>query len=542
MWNDNLTYKLRYILSLLLWGWGLTACTDELSGDETGPEISPRVDVTLQFTVGATASRGTEAVAPEYSWGTTALENQMRSITVLIETLDEEGKQLTDRKFDQQTLYLPENATSYTTTMKLKTTLGKKHIYIGANMNQAHVEAFIKDNTLTSTETDAKKILESVMTINENNTGQDILMFGQATQTLSEVDAPSKVIELTATNVEQPVDLGEVKLVRVVAKVLLTVPVNDFGVEITDYVSGEENQGFCELGNIYYMPDMTNKKVYIQGIINTEGEYIEDPNYSIEDFISYDATNGVFLLKDRDAYEGNFMHHDANTLMAITGDDFTPFNNATLKQHPSKFDRGRIGENAANHYTEGIYCLENLVSVPTTFFGNTGKSNDDVAELVSTYLLIALRYIPKSIIVDETLQKKTFKEVNQALEKLPAIEESGEILYPKGTYWMYKDDSNAAYYNYEAMKKSGIEESKFQPFIGGYSYYTTYIDGEVEYNKITYNQENKTHWGIERNHYYILNVTDITAPGSAVIDNPMRINSISIPWNDRGSTEVEIKP
>lgn len=545
------------LYSKYLWGkfWLLgcciafVACTDELSEETPTPADPLRVDVTLQFTVGAGASRAPEADASsgEYTLETTELENQMRTVTVIVESLGDDGKPLTPPQYDHQTIYLPAGVTTYETSMKLNTTVGKKHIYLGANMAPGHIEAFEAGRPYASVETTAEKVLSSVMTVNTDGSGQDILMFAQATQTVTDeatnTSTTSNVIELSASSIETPTLLDDVTLERVVSKVLLTCNTDDnTNVTVKDFL-GYEDGGFCTLENIYYMLNMTNKKVYVQRTLDETGNYYIDPNYSIYGWVEYSATNKVFMLKDRDDYEQNFVHYDANSMMSITEDGFVPFaSTGTMKQHPMRYEADKVGNSATptNHYTEGIYCLENLVSVPSGFLSASGKSNNDVADLVSTYMLIAIRYIPKNIYVveGEGYKVETFTDLNDVLARLPKTDD-----YPEGTYWMLNTDGTKGYFTYDAMQravKEGSDPDLFQPFIGGWSYYTTYIDGEVKDNSISYNDVSA--WGLERNHYYILHVTEITAPGSSVMDNPMRINSVTIPWNDRGGTEVEIKP
>lgn len=578
LFSDSIIHTLNK-LCLLLCGLLLATCTDDLPGGEDVPgDGRTRVDVTLQFTVsagGVAATRGPEAVDPEYTLGTTPLENQLRSITVIVESLNDDGSTLTNPQYDYQTLYLSAGVTSYTTTMKLNTTIGKKHIYIGANMRPEHIEAFVGQSPYTYTGTDAtcQSVVSSVMTINADLTGQDILMFAQATQTTATTDgngspAPttSEVIELTATGIDAPTVLDDIKLERVVAKVLLTCKTKEYSdtdVNITDFLGLEA--GFCTLNDVYYMLNMTNKKVYVQRTTNSDGFYI-DPNYSVMDYIQYNGRNEVFLLNNREEYDNNFMHYDANEMMKIPepGEDFKPFTVAgTMMQNPEAYDANRLlNENGVakdGHYTEGIYCLENLVGVPKAFeeayLRGDETTYDRFADLVSTYMLIAIRYIPKVIYssIDTQATPLPISSVTDALDALPEITEGeGEnkkVIYPKGTYWMYNDGTTKRYLTHNAVQaaiSAGNSPTYFQPFIGGYSYYTTYIDGQVnDKGVITYLREGNggsDYWGVERNHYYILNVSDIVAPGSAVMDNPMRINSVTVEWNDRGSGTVEIKP
>lgn len=544
-------YKLLRVLPLLFLGWAVLACTEGVVPEFPVPDSSKRIDVNLQFTLSVSGVYGALTKAPnadinegEYPLGTTAVENQMRTITVIVESLNDDGTSLTIPIYDYQTLYLPVGVTTYETIMKLNTTIGKKYIYIGANMRPEHIQAFIGDGVYKTTKTTAKGVTESVMTINEDATGQDILMFGQASS------SEGKVIELTAASIDNPTQLGNIVLERVVTKVLLTCKTkenSDVDVVVRDFVSGYENEGFCELKDIYYMLNMTNKQMYIKRTQNESSAYI-DPNYSLVDYLEYNPWNNVFLLKNREDYEKHFMHYDANDMMQISTSnrDFEPFSALeTMKSNPLKYDANRVGENSnvSSHYTEGIYCMENLVSIPSlAVLMRSGKTLDDIADLVSTYMLIAVRYIPKNIYLDANDSQPTFyTSLDEAMAVLPSVID-GDITYPEGTYWMFNDGTTKGYYTYEAMKNSTLDKAMFQPFIGGYSYYTSFIDGKVDENGVISYGDNLS-WGIERNHYYILNVQEIVAPGSSVMDNPMRINSVIIKdWTYKGSTEVPVKP
>ena len=91
------------------------------------------------------------------------------------------------------------------------------------------------------------------------------------------------------------------------------------------------------------------------------------------------------------------------------------------------------------------------------------------------------------------------------------------------------------------MKKKLKEDpdTEFSRYDGGWGYYYTYIDEDAKNGVISMDKER---WGIKRNHYYIIKVEKIIAPGSAFPGNEtMRIHSELIDWMDKGGSETEVK-
>ena len=141
---------------------------------------------------------------------------------------------------------------------------------------------------------------------------------------------------------------------------------------------------------------------------------------------------------------------------------------------------------------------------------------------------------------EEPITNETEKDAQKILQEVTDDENPLEpVTYLAGTFWR---DSEGNYYSLEGMKKKlkKSPETEFSRYDGGWGYYYTYIDENAKNGAIS--KDTQTRWGIKRNHYYILKVDKIIAPGSPFPGNEtMRIHSELVDWVDKGSSEVEIK-
>ena len=157
--------------------------------------------------------------------------------------------------------------------------------------------------------------------------------------------------------------------------------------------------------------------------------------------------------------------------------------------------------------------------------------------------MIGAKYTPKTI-WNGSDQAKIVNTENEAQEILKEVTDDenplGPVTYLAGTFWR---DNEGHYYSLTGMKKKLKEnpETEFSRYDGGWGYYYTYIDGDANAEgSIDY--AGQTRWGIKRNHYYIIKVDKIIAPGSAFPGNEtMRIHSELIDWVDKGGSETEVK-
>ena len=127
------------------------------------------------------------------------------------------------------------------------------------------------------------------------------------------------------------------------------------------------------------------------------------------------------------------------------------------------------------------------------------------------------------------------------------VEEAKKLLdnangtgYLSGTFW--QDNNTKLYYTLSGMKKKLEEDSdtEFNRYDGGWGYYYTYVDQEA--NDVTDGDDTTiTRWGVKRNHYYIIKVEKIIAPGSAFPGNEvMRIHSELVGWKEKGKSDIDI--
>ena len=157
--------------------------------------------------------------------------------------------------------------------------------------------------------------------------------------------------------------------------------------------------------------------------------------------------------------------------------------------------------------------------------------------------MVGAKYTPKVIWDggDEPITTQTEEKAQEILDEVEDRDNPLEpVTYLAGTFWR---DSEGNYYSLAGMKNKLKEapDTDFSRYDGGWGYYYTYIDGDAN-REGTIDYANQTRWGIKRNHYYILKVDKIVAPGSPFPGNEtMRIHSELVDWVDKGSSEVEIK-
>ena len=202
------------------------------------------------------------------------------------------------------------------------------------------------------------------------------------------------------------------------------------------------------------------------------------------------------------------------------------------------YDESKIGENSTDHYTEGLYCPENMVynDLPSISTENLASVN----RFVSTRIMVGAKYTPKKIYTDEN-GKLTEKTASTEDEAKKLLDEANGKGYLSGTFW--QDNKTKQYYTLSGMKNE-LEKNpgtEFNRYDGGWGYYYTYVDQEA--NDVTDGDDTTiTRWGVKRNHYYIIKVDQIIAPGSAFPGNEtMRIHSQLIDWVNKGGSDTEVK-
>lgn len=538
----------QFIGLLLGWAtWLLCGCSDDFQtvpsseGDKTDILVSLKI---LPPGMESPLTRSVlDPIGDEYELSTTEAEHRINTLTLIMMDVDN-GKETFE---SSQTIIAPpkEGDTPYNVTFELKGISGTKRFYLGANMRDEHRKAFETDQRIFNADesSDGHNIVGSLMTVNHENDGKgsDILMTAAITTNKGSRDIVFDGTEGSEIKIGNPV-----KLVRTVAKVLLTcVATNregEYYVEVIDQQDinkeNKENTGWIKLDNVNYMLNVLNRKTYMDYREEGTGEnaYLTDPNYAMSDFIEL-RDNGGYGLKNLANYQANFLYYDTQQMVEMLQETKQETKGERcITRKATLFEESKVNKN--DHYTEGLYCPENMVSndmpkIPADTFASVNR-------FVTTHVMVGAKYTPKKIwVVNEegTLEQKTAESEDKALEFLN--KDLTDTEYLPGTFWQGNDKK---YYSLSGMRKKLQDESatEFNRYDGGWGYYYTYIDGEA--NKGTIDYANETRWGIKRNHYYILKVNQFVAPGSAFPGNEvMRIHSELIDWKDKGSSEVEIK-
>ena len=538
----------QFIGLLLGWAtWLLCGCSDDFQTVPSSEGDKTDILVSLKILPPGMESPLTRSVLDpieeegEYELGTTEAEHRINTLTLIMMDVDN-GKETFE---SSQTIIVPpkEGDTPYNVTFELKGISGTKRFYLGANMRDEHQKAFETDQRIFNADesSDGHNIVGSLMTVNHEKDGEgsDILMTAAITTNKSR-DIVFDGTEGSEIKIDNPV-----KLVRTVAKVLLTCVATDregeYYVEVIDQQDinkgNKENTGWIKLANVNYMLNVLNRKTYMDYREEKAEDgtyYLTDPNYKMSDFIEQ-RDNGGYGLKDLANYQANFLYYDTQQMVEMLQETK---GERCITRKATLFEESKVNKNDQNHYTEGLYCPENMVSndmpeIPAETFASVNR-------FVTTHVMVGAKYTPKKIWVNENdeLVEKTATTEDEALKFL---EDLTDTEYLPGTFWQANDTKK--YYSLSGMRKQLQDEpdTEFNRYDGGWGYYYTYIDGEAN-NEGTIDYAKETRWGIKRNHYYILKVNQFVAPGSAFPGNEvMRIHSELIDWKDKGDSEVEIK-
>lgn len=535
--------------------------------------IGDRMDIRVSLSVFDPGARTRSALDPdkekgEYTLGTTPEECEINTLTLIMMNVGDDGSETFE---SSRTVAAPEKTNevgNYEFSFDLTGRSGRKRFYVGANLKQNHIGAFTTtDRVFDAGEGDTgHNIVGSLMTIDHGTdgstgSGSDIVMTGKVTVTTD--GETNDIIEIPAGSdgaAGDPIEIdidNPIKLTRAVAKVLLTCTpgggnMTSAYVETVDVKdlkgAGQDSTGWIRFENVNYMLNVINRKAYLdyrEVTSGTEEAYLTDPNYEISDLI--EARDGSYGLKDLEAYRKEFLYYDTQEMVTMLNSDVRTLEGADIEpcitRKATVFDENRIGADAVNHYTEGLYCTENMVhnDMPEL----SGDDFASVNRFVSTRVMIGAKYTPKTIYVLEngTLQPNIFEDEESAMKALSGQKEDsdtpgGAVEYLDGTFW--KDGENN-YYTLDAMKAKLKTDpnTSFSRYDGGWGYYFTYIDGQNTDGVI--DNADQTRWGVKRNHYYILKVSKIIAPGSAFPGNEtVRIHSDLVGWVDQGGSEVDI--
>lgn len=549
----------------------LCSCRDELRPD-LSPAQEGKTNIIVNLTVERSGSKSPASRSPldpngdEYTLGFTNAENQINSLTLIMMRIDASGNEVFEASRTISSPADTDNDGVYDVEFQLETNdRGVKHFYLGANLSENHLASFRTQDKVfdAGEERSGHNIVGALMNVKhlqddelDGNIGEgsNIVMTAPIlVKNRQDITIPSGSTEETIT-IDNPV-----KLTRTVAKVLLTcVPKSDAE---TDYVKvidrkdaetrtdGDgENTGWIKLAEVNYMLNVLNRKTYLDYRKDTKNDgYLIDPNYEMSNWIEKRTNDNetTYGIKDLDAYQKEFLFYDTQDMVEMLNTSIPTYNKGgepCMVRTATLYEDKRIGEtNATNpaHYTEGLYCTENTVYNDMKFANEADFQS--AIRYVTTRVMVGAKYTPKVIWDgEEPITNETEKEAQEILKEVTDHENPLEpVTYPEGTFWR---DSEGNYYSLDGMKKKleKAPETEFSRYDGGWGYYYTYIDENAQNGAIS--KDTQTRWGIKRNHYYILRVEKIVAPGSPFPGNEtMRIHSELVDWVDKGSSEVEIK-
>lgn len=538
----------------------LCSCRDELRPD-LSPAQEGKTNIIVNLTVERSGSKSPASRSPldpngdEYTLGFTDAENQINSLTLIMMRIDASGNEVFEAS---KTIFSPADTDKdgdYDVEFQLETNdRGVKHFYLGANLNEKHLASFRTQDKVfdAGEEKSGHNIVGALMNVKhlqgdelDGNIGEgsNIVMTAPIlVENRQDITIPSGSTEETIT-IDNPA-----KLTRVVAKVLLTCECKSENgidyVNVEDQHSKMNGNGWIRLADVNYMLNVLNRKTYLNYRI--EADNLIDPNYAMGELISLREEGGGYGITNLDEYQREFLYYDTQAMVEMLNKDVQDREGKTPEACTSriaiKYDKNRIGKEHAtsHHYTEGLYCTENTVYNDMKFANEADFQS--AIRYVTTRVMVGAKYTPK-VIWDGGDKPKTAKTEEEAQEILKEVKDYENPLEPvtylAGTFWR---DSEGNYYSLAGMKTKlqDDSETEFSRYDGGWGYYYTYIDENAKNGAIS--KDTQTRWGIKRNHYYILKVDKIIAPGSPFPGNEtMRIHSELVDWVDKGGSEVEIK-
>lgn len=403
-------------------------------------------------------------------------------------------------------------------TARVKTKAGRKKIYVGANLTPNQVTAFVHNNS------DGKGLYASLATgyaelVSElaAPTKDGIVMFGQGSGTIEVTDGNGQSEETALSG-------GEIELTRVVAKVLLTCDVQSSG--NSEYVNLSDNTaGWIKRTDVRYQLQTLNRKLYL---VKQPGN--ADPNYKLSDYIrKIDGNNYEACENVADEFIRTTDHSGA----------ITDFPGVAEAYSADKLP----GTATATPYTGGLYCPENTTTADDYTFTDAEKRT--IPLTVTTYMVVAVKYIPKKITTESGEQALSSPDDITAL--LPEVTQSTTGLNGKthaaGTYFS-KDMKT--FYSYEGMQKAitqsdgTLTDKDFMAYEGGTGYFYTYIDGEqpTDGSKgLIFSSAS----GLLRNRYYILRVTEMGIPAPMPVEL-IKVNTRVLDWVAGGQGTITVKP
>lgn len=560
----------------------LSSCTRSHPDDLDIPQISDAVvpvniDVSLRL-----SGNAPQTFAGDYELSLTDDESHIKRLIIMIVDLDASGNEVYDKRTYAEVLAPNISAA---VTFRVNATPGPKHVYLVANMNTVQATAAIFGNQAVAvTGTTYESVISDFVTLGSaatpgaNRPGKDIAMSGQAE--ISSQSDPTRIVIPSPTPGASDVTVESltVTLRRCVAKVLLTcdMAAGKTGGEAgqgyvlirdpqstaldptPDNVNNQYN-GWMDVRDVWFVLNNSNRRTYIMQQTQQIGgtSYVSDPNFNLSDYVYLDNA----YTPRPSVYTNNFISFRDTELRLPDAINGIPFSESTSRMRALPYDAAKANESdLTNHYTEGLYCLENTVHNDLTLMASELQT---VPLMVSTYVVIGARYVPK-FIYDETVAGndvvgQTYPDMNAALTKLAQVTgrdmDNNPVTYPQGTFFYYYDGITTRFCTYKGMIKwieitagtvRPLTRRDFLEYKAGWGYYASYITGNRAENPDQYGRYPmyfKDNDGILRNNYYLLEASLFYVPGSNLPTNDLiMVNSKRLEWKQHGKTDVVVRP
>lgn len=530
-----------YIIMCIFGLLGWAGCSEDAMLPDGQTNVPSKTLLTLNFAIegenAASRSGDDEPEHPAADW-----EDDIVTLQVFIKHADDTW---------EDPIYLWDITGSPYTIELNDLDLTETTVYVGANLTMEQTQAFIRQKTDGSAYTFSTNAFDLVTDFSPYSTVDTDLTGRRHIAMFCTEGIKPKVTETSEDEEATPIEYttGPFNLKRLVAKILVTCKTDENGYVPVSNKNAENFEGWIRQSDVKYLVNGLNRKTFIMQQINSEVSEAQayanvvDPNNELS------VTNA---------------NNDDFYFQPIEGKYDSPYLRATLP----------FAEAELSSYTEGIYCPENTFALDETI-----TLEGQQAQI--THVCVAAKFTPRNLQVEYDLfnyvaeQQDIEPDIKEDIEELrpsniaevvtvecPSEAVARQLLlsslqrannrngFPEGTYFYHNEAK--AFYTYGAMGRDGVSMDDidtnpgvfgdFVPYVGGWGYYYTYVDNRKDYTPDDWNEFYR-HGQVERNRYYILNITGFTQPGSSVTNpNYIMVHTYSFPWKDGGSGEITLNP
>ena len=508
---------------MMLGMFAAASCREDITVEQRAPEIS----VEFQLNLALQGIGGNRTKSADELDGQT-LENKITGLTVFVIDLNSSGNLIWS---SVQSAFYPVNtsaATQSTELIKIRTSIGKKHIYVGANMSPAQIQSFKNnDGVFTSTGTTYAQTIADFV----NLSGRGIVMFGQMTTADN-----NPIITITGTENQTPIPT-KLGLSRVVSKVALTYEASAPGYATIASGIG----GSIDADSIWFMLNNTAKSIdFVRGMDSDFSRFL------MVDYLKHNIDNPPYYYTDNPS--GDFMFYTPVAIVHSEHDTHNvgkigmPFELTDNPYHRSLDEYlGLDGDGKHRHYTSALYCLESTIN--TTDF-TPAENILGVRRGINTEIVVAAKYTPGSIWHSADASTSPGDAPVSVANETDMISKTANDLNGAGTFYAVRSGDSNMYDFYTYNAKTYLENNppsgglpQFITYKRGLGYYTTFISQPAGADI-----DDDENYNLYRNNYYILNVKEFTPPGAVYPqDKYMLVNSETTEWVQGKPTTVTVE-